>query len=332
MAGLLLGVALPGGLGGLPLPTLKKGLLQHEQQPLGGRTASAFVVAAACDGLAPPTELVAAAGGAAATRAAVSNPPRVSNHTRRLTVPTYCLGTRTRTRRRSRRALGGDDEFDGGDGGNFWGGGGDDGGSGGDPWWGADGGDEEEAGGLAARLQDMLLLWSVFCALAFCQVCSGWEKWGVAGEASQAGWRGTSLEPGVAGRAPWGSAGVVQGTTAPLPPFLLACADRLPRQPQAQGSGPRLCRAQLHWGQGAADAERSPWRRHHRGQLTSCHMHTTRTVRRVRPADLSPLCSSLSLRRYDDAVHPALCFSVTHLPHLTPPTPPRLYTSTHLLA
>ena len=140
--------------------------LQHEREHPLGRGASLAVVAA-CDGAA---ELVAAsAGGAGNVQAAVSNPPRVSNHTRRLTVPTYCLSTTTRprTRRRSRRALGGDDEFDGGDGG--------DGGWGGDDgWWrgGDDDGEDEGAGGPAARLQDLLLLWSLFCGLAFCQVRS----------------------------------------------------------------------------------------------------------------------------------------------------------------
>lgn len=167
MAGLLaLSVALSGPAGltaGLPRRT---GALQPEREPLGRTAATSLAVVAACDGaLAPAAELVAAVA-SGGVQAAVSNPPRVSNHTRRITVPTYCLSTTTRprTRRRSRRALGGDDEFDGGDGG--------DGGWGGDDgWWrGDDDGDEEGPNGPAARLHDLLMLWSLFCGLAFCQV------------------------------------------------------------------------------------------------------------------------------------------------------------------
>lgn len=165
MAGLLLGgcVALrQGGLTGLP--SSLKGAVAHEHLE---RTASCFVVAAACDGLATVAELApcssATGGGALGTVLAVSNPPRTYNHTRRITVPTYCLAG-TQTRRRGRRGSGGDDE-------ELFGGGGDDGwGGDGGFWDGGDSGDEDGGdGSLAARLQDLLLLWSFFCALAFCQ-------------------------------------------------------------------------------------------------------------------------------------------------------------------
>lgn len=171
MAGLLLGcMALPSGLG-MPLPpgAGKKALLQHEQHSLG-RSATALVVAAACDTMGPELGVAAAAAGAATVTAAVSNPPRTYNHTRRITVPTYCLaGTRTRPRTRRRGLAGGgdDDEFGGGDDGGSWFGGGDGGEGPWDPW--GTGGDGEEGGALPARLQDLLLLWSLFCGLAFCQ-------------------------------------------------------------------------------------------------------------------------------------------------------------------
>jgi hypothetical protein len=149
----------------LGLPAALKGHLSPEHEPLQRSLASAFFVAAACDGLSPAAELTVAACSAGVLAAVAPPPPRTYNHTRRLTVPTYCLaGTRTK-RRRGRRGFGGDDDElgdGGGDGGGF---------GGGDDWWNQGGGDEGEDadGSLAARLQDLLLLWTVFCALAFCQ-------------------------------------------------------------------------------------------------------------------------------------------------------------------
>lgn len=187
MAGLLLGsLALNGGLVALPARH-GKGLQhgcshehpqqqQHQQQHLRSSATSCFVLVAACsEGLAAPVVAELSCGGAGATTCSVgTKPPRVAN--RRLTVPAYALaGARTR-RRRGSSGLGGggdDDESGGGDDGssNFWGG---DGGSGGGDEgdiWGSGGGDEgdSEGGSLAARLQDLLLLWSVFCGLAFAQ-------------------------------------------------------------------------------------------------------------------------------------------------------------------
>lgn len=165
MNGLLAGVL---GLPGLPLPK-KAGLQQQpDQHPLGRSAASAMAAVAACDGL----ELVASAAAPASTgvQAAVSNPPRTRSYTRPLTVPTHCLsGTSTRRRARQRGLGGGDDEELGGggdDGGSWWGGGDGDG-----PWdpWGAGGDGPDEGGSLAGRFPDLLLLWSVFCALAFAQ-------------------------------------------------------------------------------------------------------------------------------------------------------------------
>lgn len=154
MAGLLLGgcVALrQGSLLGLPIAH------QGPERSL----ASALFVAAACDGLTAAELTVAACS--AGVLAAVAPPPPRTNHTRRLTVPTYCLaGTRTK-RRRGRRGLGGDDD-------ELGDGGGDGGFGGGDDWWNSGGGDEGDGGDVwAARLQDLLLLWCVFCALAFWQ-------------------------------------------------------------------------------------------------------------------------------------------------------------------
>lgn len=178
MAGLLLGcTALPGGLTGLPA---RKGSLgvqpnAEQQQPhshhqLRSGAASCFVVAAA-EGLATtPLAEFTYGGGAVSTSMAVgTKPPRT--HTRRLVVPAYALaGTRTRRRRGGGLGGGDDDEAGGGGGddGGFWGGDGGSGGGGGD-FWGA--GDDEASGdgNLAVRLQDLLLLWSLFSGLAFCQ-------------------------------------------------------------------------------------------------------------------------------------------------------------------
>lgn len=123
------------------------------------KAASAFAVAATCDGLAmtPVAELAAAA-----VTMAVAPPPSLT-HTRRIIVPTHCLSGGTRIRRRRGRVLGGsggDDEMFGGGGDDGWGGGGD---------WGGRDDSEEEGGDMAAGLQDLLLLWGVFCALAFGQ-------------------------------------------------------------------------------------------------------------------------------------------------------------------
>lgn len=173
MAGLLLGCAAnPIGLGLLPARKTGLGLQQHggleqPQQHLHSSTAaSCFAVAAACsDGL-TAAAVVAELGSLSCSSVL---PPRVANHTRRLVVPAagpYQLAS-TRTRqRRGRSGPGGG----GGDDDDIWGG---DGGSGGgnDFWGGGDGsGDEgDDSGSMAARLQDLLLLWSLFCGLAFCQ-------------------------------------------------------------------------------------------------------------------------------------------------------------------
>lgn len=180
MAGLLSGcVALPGGLVCLPARSGKGSLGvqpgSEQQQPhlhqLRSGAASCFAMAAAEGLVATPVVAELACGGAGSTTMAVgTKPPRT--HTRRLVVPAYALaGTRTR-RRRGGGLGGGDDEEAGGGGGDdggFWGGdGGSNGGRGGD-FWGA--GDDEASGdgNLAVRLQTLLLLWSLFSGMAFCQ-------------------------------------------------------------------------------------------------------------------------------------------------------------------
>ncbi|KAL4427890.1 hypothetical protein ABPG75_001979 [Micractinium tetrahymenae] len=176
MAGLLIGcAALPGGLACLPARSGKLGLQPgtEQQQPhlhqLRSGAASCFVLAAAEGLAATPVVAELACGGAGSTSMAVgTRPPRT--HTRRLVVPAYALaGTRTRRRRGGSLGSGDDEEAGGGGGddGGFWGG--DSGSGGGGDFWGAG---DEEAGGdgsLAVRLQDLLLLWSLFSGLAFCQ-------------------------------------------------------------------------------------------------------------------------------------------------------------------
>ena len=97
------------------------------------------------------------------TSALACSPPRthiVNNFSRLMTVPTSALAA-TRPRRK-RSGGGGDEDAGGGDGGGF-------GGSGDDGWgpWGdeGEGGDGGDAFGGFAR--DVVLLWSVFCAVSF---------------------------------------------------------------------------------------------------------------------------------------------------------------------
>lgn len=179
MAGLILGcTALPGGLACLPARKGSLGLQpgSEQQQPhshhqLRSGAASCFVAAAAEGLAATPVVAELICGGAVSTSMAVgTKPPRT--HTRRLVVPAYALaGTRTRRRRGGGLGGGDDDEAGGGGGddGGFWGGDGGSSGGGGGDFWGA--GDDEASGdgSLAARLQDLLLLWSLFSGLAFCQ-------------------------------------------------------------------------------------------------------------------------------------------------------------------
>jgi hypothetical protein len=166
MAGLLGASALSRASHAL-LPAPCKGL-QPEQQHLrapGGGHGALLAVVVACDA----TAAAAALATATAVTASVCLPPRTSSHTRRIIVPTYCLsGTHTR-RSRSRRLGGGDEEAGGGDDGGGWFGGnnGDDGSGG---WFGDNSEEEGGQGSGAARLQDLLVLWSLWCGLAFCQV------------------------------------------------------------------------------------------------------------------------------------------------------------------
>lgn len=139
------------------------------------RNASAAFVAVAgmgCDVSTLPMNIhvVAAADGAGMTSMACSPPrshTRIANYTRQLTVPTAALASsKTRRKRRgSGGGGGGDDDFGGDDG--FFGGGDDGFGNGG-------GGDDGREGpsddSMGRWLQDVILLWTVFCA---------WSTWNV---------------------------------------------------------------------------------------------------------------------------------------------------------
>lgn len=85
-------------------------------------------------------------------------PPYVSNHTRRFTVPTTALPCRKI--RRSRLGGGGGDDWSSGDDGGFFGGGGDDGFGGG----GGEDGPFDSDDSMGRWLQDVMLLWTMFCA------------------------------------------------------------------------------------------------------------------------------------------------------------------------
>lgn len=149
----------------LPAPSLLQLDQQQHPRPAGSGRAALLAAVVACDGAAAAAALATAP----AVTASVTLPPRTSSHTRRIIVPSYCLsGTRTR-RSRSRRLGGGDEEAGGGDDG--FGGGGDDGSGGwdGGSWFSDDEGSSNEGSG-STRLQDLLLLWSLWCGLAFCHV------------------------------------------------------------------------------------------------------------------------------------------------------------------
>lgn len=91
---------------------------------------------------------------------------RTDSITYRLTVPSTCLAAAKTRRKKGRRGGGGDDEIpDAGDGGSggFGGSGGDDFGDGGS-WW----DDSDSQGKRGLLLQDIVLLWSIFCAFCFC--------------------------------------------------------------------------------------------------------------------------------------------------------------------
>lgn len=137
---------------------------------LRGTASVAFAAAAgaSCDIGSTQTGIlsitIAGAEGAATTTMSCCPPrtyPRVAHYTRQLTVPHAALPS-SKTRRKS----GGDgDDLDGGDGGMFSGGG--------DNGFGGGGGDNEGSSDGDSRgrwLQDVLLLWSVFCA---------WSTWHV---------------------------------------------------------------------------------------------------------------------------------------------------------
>ena len=140
------------------------------------RNASAAFVAVAgmgCDVSTLPMNIpvMAAADGAGITSMACSPPrshTRIANHTRHLTVPTAALAS-SKTRRNRRGTGGGgggDDDFGGDDG--FFGGGGDDGfGNGGNGDEGNEGSSDDSMG---RWMQDVILLWTVFCA---------WSTWNV---------------------------------------------------------------------------------------------------------------------------------------------------------
>jgi hypothetical protein len=114
-------------------------------------------------------KVLAAADGA--TTMAVGSPPRsrIVHYPRSLTVPTAALASSKTRKRRSGGGSGGDGDEFGGDDGFF--GGGDDGfgGSGGE------GGGDGGAGGddaMGRWLQDVVLLWTVFCAWSTYNVLS----------------------------------------------------------------------------------------------------------------------------------------------------------------
>ncbi|GAB4822011.1 hypothetical protein N2152v2_009057 [Parachlorella kessleri] len=94
---------------------------------------------------------------------------RISNYTTRLTAPTVALAA-AKTRRRCRRqGGGGDDEVPDGDDGS-----GDGGFGGGDDFhgnwgWGSDDGSDGGNGSQRSVLQDLALLWGIFCAACLVQ-------------------------------------------------------------------------------------------------------------------------------------------------------------------